>query len=94
MHVIAMKREILDDHPWAARNLYNTFNESKRRSLERLLDLAVSRYRLAWLPTYARNMRDRFGGDLYRFGIEENRPTLELFLQYAFEHHLPSARQA
>jgi len=85
MHVIAMKREILDTHPWAARNLYNAFNESKRRSVERLLDPAVSRYPLPWLPTYARKMRDLFGGDPYPFGIEENRTTLELFLQYTFE---------
>jgi 4,5-dihydroxyphthalate decarboxylase len=85
MHVIAMKRQILDDYPWAARNLYNAFNESKRRSLERLFDPAVSRYPLPWLPTYARNMRDLFGGDPYPFGVEENRPTLELFLQYTFE---------
>jgi 4,5-dihydroxyphthalate decarboxylase len=85
MHVIAMKRQILDDYPWAVRNLYNGFNESKRRSLERLLDPAVSRYPLPWLPTYARNMRDLFDGDPYPFGIEENRPTLELFLQYTFE---------
>ncbi|HWN51592.1 MAG TPA: ABC transporter substrate-binding protein [Xanthobacteraceae bacterium] len=27
MHVIALKREILDAHPWAARNLYNAFND-------------------------------------------------------------------
>ena len=52
---------------------------------ERLLDPAVSRYPLPWLPTYGRKMRDLFGGDPYPFGIEENRPTLELFLQYTFE---------
>jgi 4,5-dihydroxyphthalate decarboxylase len=48
---------------------------------------SIRRYRaiLPWLPTYARNVRDLFGGDPYPFGIEENRPTLELFLQYAFE---------
>ncbi len=85
MHVIAMKREILDTHPWVARNLYAAFNESKRRSLERLLDPAVSRYPLPWLPPYARKMRDLFGGDPFPFGIEENRPTLEHFLRYTHE---------
>jgi hypothetical protein len=53
---------MLDDNPWVARNLYNAFVEAKRRSLERLLDPDVSRYPLAWLPTYARKMRDLFGG--------------------------------
>src|SRR5437660_146740 len=63
MHIIAIQRRVLDEHPWVARNLYNAFVESKRRSLERLLDPAVSRYPLAWLPTYARKMADLFHGD-------------------------------
>ena len=31
MHVIAVRKEILDAHPWVARNLFNGFQESKRR---------------------------------------------------------------
>src|SRR5580692_13100236 len=85
MHVIAIKREILEAHPWAARNLYNAFNESKRRSLERLYDPAVSRYPLPWLPIYARKMQDIFDGDTFPYGIEENRPTLEQFMRYTYE---------
>ena len=85
MHIIAVQKRILDEHPWVARNLYNAFLESKRRSLDRLLDPAVSRYPLPWLPLYARKMRDRFGGDPFPFGIEENRATLEQFLRYTYE---------
>ena len=76
---------ILAANPWIARNLYNAFDESKRRSLERLYDPAVSRYPLPWLPTYARRMRDLFGGDPFPFGIEENRPMLETFLAYCHQ---------
>src|SRR6266446_760037 len=85
MHIIAIQRRVLDEHPWVARNLYNAFVESKRRSLERLLDPAVSRYPLAWLATYARKMADLFNGDPFPYGIEENRPTLEQFLRYTRE---------
>jgi 4,5-dihydroxyphthalate decarboxylase len=85
MHIIAIKADILAQHPWVARNLYNAFSESKRRSQERLLDPAVSRYPLPWLATYARQMRDMFEGDPFPFGIDENRPTLEIFLQYCHE---------
>ena len=91
MHVIAVKRAILDDNPWIARNLYNAFDESKRRSLVRLLDPAVSRYPLPWLPTYARKMRDLFGGDPFPFGIEENRPTLETSSPIATSRGSPTA---
>ena len=60
-------------------------SKSKRRSLERILDPAVSRYPLPWLPTYARKMRDMFEGDPFPYGIEENRPTIEQFLRYTYE---------
>jgi 4,5-dihydroxyphthalate decarboxylase len=84
MHIIAVQTRVLDENPWVARNLYNAFLESKNRSVERLSDPAVSRYPLAWLPAYARKMRDTFG-DPFPYGIEENRPTLEQFLRYTHE---------
>jgi 4,5-dihydroxyphthalate decarboxylase len=85
MHIIAMRKAVLEANPWVARNLYNAFLESKRRSLERLLDPAVSRYPLAWLPFYARRMRDMFHGDPFPYGIEENRPTWEQMLFYSHQ---------
>jgi 4,5-dihydroxyphthalate decarboxylase len=85
MHIIAMKRSILEEHPWVARNMYNAFLESKRRSIERLLDPAVSRYPLAWLSTYARKKRDKFDGDPFPYGIEENRPTWEQMALYTYQ---------
>jgi 4,5-dihydroxyphthalate decarboxylase len=85
MHVIAIKRSILDRHPWVAGSLYNAFNASKNRALDRMYEQSVSRYPLPWLTTYARRMREMFGGDPFPFGIEENRPTFEQFLRYVFE---------
>lgn len=85
MHIIAMRKRILDENPWVARNLYNAFLESKRRSIERLFDPAVSRYPLPWLSTYARKMRDRFGADIFPYGIDENRPTWEQMALYTWQ---------
>ena len=92
MHIIAMKKRILEDHPWVARNLYNAFQESKRRSIERMLDPAVSRYPLAWLSTYARRMRDQFGGDPFPYGIEENRATWEQMALYTWQQGIAHRR--
>ena len=85
MHVIALRKAILAGNPWIARNLYNAFAESKRRSLERILDPAVSRYPVPWLTQYAARMQKTFGGELFPYGIEANRPTLELFARYTYE---------
>ncbi len=85
MHVIAMRKSVLDRHPWAARNLFLAFEEAKNRSLDRLDDNAVSRYPVPWLGDYIRSLRDRFGRDLHPYGIDKNYPTLKLFFQYAYE---------
>ena len=85
MHIIALKRSILQQYPWVARNLFNAFEESKNNSLERLTDMSVSRYPVPWLADSVAKLQDKFGKDLYLYGIEENRPTLETFLQYAYE---------
>jgi 4,5-dihydroxyphthalate decarboxylase len=68
-----------------ARNLYNAFLESKNRSVERLLDPAVSRYPLPWLPAYGRRMADLLDGDPFPYGIEPNRATLTQLLTYAHQ---------
>jgi 4,5-dihydroxyphthalate decarboxylase len=85
MHVIAMQRRILDEHPWVARNLYNAFLESKDRSVERLLDPAVSRYPLPWLAAYGRSMAEQFGGDPFPYGVDAIRSTVDQLLRYAHQ---------
>jgi 4,5-dihydroxyphthalate decarboxylase len=76
---------VLKQHPWVARNLFNAFEESKNRSMRRLTDMAVSRYPIPWLADNVEKLQTKYGKDLYPYGIEENRPTLETFLQYAYE---------
>ncbi len=85
MHIVAMRRAIIEAHPWVGRNLLNAFEASKQRSLERLLDPAVSRYPVPWLSSYARRQRDRFGADLFPYGIEPNRPTWEQMALYTWQ---------
>ena len=85
MHIIAMQRKVLRENPWVARNLLNAFNESKNRAVQRMLDPAVSRYPLPWIPAYRERMCNTFGRDPFPFGIEENRATWEQMLLYTYQ---------
>jgi 4,5-dihydroxyphthalate decarboxylase len=83
MHVVAMRKAILRDNPWIARNLYDAFDLSRRQSLARL-----RRPGYIALPghgEHAEAATKTFGGDYFPYGIEENRAALELFLRYAHE---------
>jgi len=85
MHVIAIKREIVERNSWVAANLFKAFDEARRRSVERALNNTSSALPLPWGYEFARRMQDIVGKDLMPYGVEANRTTLEAFLQYAHE---------
>jgi len=85
MHVVALRREVLDRDPWVAMNLVKAFEEAKRRSLARFADVTASHAPLAWTGDYVAGLRGVFGDDPFPYGLEPNRRTLEAFLQFAFE---------
>ena len=85
MHVIVIKSEVLERHPWLAMNLYKAFEEAKRRSIERLSDITASHAPLAWLVPYTERMKSLFGEDFWPYGLEKNRTTLQAFVDFAFE---------
>jgi 4,5-dihydroxyphthalate decarboxylase len=85
MHTIALKREIVERNPWVAANLFKAFDEARRRSVERALNGTSSTLPLPWAYELAKRMQDVVGKDLMPYGVEQNRVTLDAFLQYAFE---------
>jgi 4,5-dihydroxyphthalate decarboxylase len=94
MHVIAVKAEVLAQHPWLAMNLYKAFEEAKRRSIARLSDITASHAPLAWLAPYAQRMKSLFGEDFWPYGLEKNRKTLQAFVDFAFEQGVCHRRLA
>ena len=85
MHAVAVRRDVLDKNPWVARNLFNAFQEAKRRSIARAFDGTVSLFPIPWGEDHARRGKELLGADYFPYGIEENRKTLETFLAYAHE---------
>jgi len=92
MHVVAIRREVLDEHPWAAMNLYTAFREAKRRSLERANDANAPKYPIPWSPANAERAGEIFGRDFWPYGIEPNRVTLDAFLAFAHEQGVCATR--
>ena len=85
MHTIAIKRELTDKHPWITKNLFSAFDEAKNRATERLHDVTISRYPNPWNFASAERAQSLFGQDIWPYGIEPNRITLDKFLQFCLE---------
>lgn len=85
MHVVVLRRDVFDAHPWTAMNMLQAFEQAKQRSLARVLEATVPRFPLPWADTHAEHARELFGEDFWPYGVEANRPTLEAFLSFAAE---------
>jgi 4,5-dihydroxyphthalate decarboxylase len=85
MHVVAIRKDVMDAHPWVAGNLLSAFEEAKRRSIARVSDSMIPRFPLPWVNLRAEQAGAMFGPDFWPYGLDANRTTLSAFLQYAFE---------
>ncbi len=85
MHVVLLRKDVFDSHPFVAMNMLAAFEEAKARSMRRAAEMTASRYAIPWLGEHVRKIREWMGEDYWPYGVEKNRRTLETFLRYAFE---------
>ena len=85
MHLITLRRDVYEQYPWIAMNLFKAFEESKQRCLKLIADYTCSRLPLPWGATLVEEITRGFGKDPYPYGIEASRTTLNAFCRYAHE---------
>jgi 4,5-dihydroxyphthalate decarboxylase len=85
MHVVAVRRHLLESRPDLAASLAAAFEQAKQRALARLRDRLVSRLPLPWINVHAAAAEAEFGADFWPYGVTRNLPTLQAFLSYAHE---------
>ena len=85
MHVIVVRNEVLGHHPWIAMNLFRAFEASKANSMKRLSSIVNSSVPIPWMQEAYAHAQKIFGENFWPYGIENNRRTLEAFLQYCAE---------
>ncbi|MCL6598158.1 MAG: ABC transporter substrate-binding protein [Alicyclobacillus macrosporangiidus] len=92
MHVVAIRDEILESHPWVAMNLYQAFEEAKQKVYEGFHQTAALKVTLPWLVAEVERTERIMGKDFWPYGVEKNRKTLEAAVQYSFEQGLINRR--
>jgi 4,5-dihydroxyphthalate decarboxylase len=84
MHLLGIRRELAEQHPWLPGAALKAFQESKAKAMELLLDTSASKVTLPFLDERLKEARDVMGEDFWPYGVEPNRKTLEAFLA---RHH-------
>jgi 4,5-dihydroxyphthalate decarboxylase len=93
MHTTAIKQDVVDKYPWAAINLMQAFEESKRAAYKRMANPRI--VPLAWFRHFLEEQQEILGDDPWVYGLgESNRNNLETLMQYSQEQGLLGKKMA
>jgi 4,5-dihydroxyphthalate decarboxylase len=87
MHVLGIRRHVIDRNPWVAINLLHAFDKAKGIAMKRLANprvVPLAFYREAW-----EEQERIMGPDPWEYGLsDKNRHNLQTLVGYAYEQGL------
>jgi 4,5-dihydroxyphthalate decarboxylase len=92
MHVVGIRRSIVDQHPWLPAACLKAFERSKALALAKLSDTSATKITLPFVEEQLRFARDLLGEDYWPYGVAANRTTLDAFLDHHHRQGLSSRR--
>jgi 4,5-dihydroxyphthalate decarboxylase len=84
MHLLGIRRSLVERHPWLAATVSKAFERAKAMALEKLADTSATKVTLPFVEEQLRAARQLLGADYWSYGLEPNRHVLETFVRH---HH-------
>lgn len=84
MHVVGIRKTLLEQHPWLASAVYKAFEQAKKFALNRLADTSATKVTLPFVEEQLKAAKSLMGEDYWSYGVSPNRKTLEAFVRH---HH-------
>jgi 4,5-dihydroxyphthalate decarboxylase len=82
MHVVGVRRTLVEQHPWLAGSLVKAFAAAKALADADLREVVAPKVGLPWAAAeFAATVRT-MGANFWPYGVEANRPTLEAMATY------------
>ncbi len=84
MHVLGIRRTLVEAHPWLPGTVTKAFTRAKAVAMTRLQDTSASKVMIPFLDQILAETKAAMGEDFWAYGLEPNRRTLDYFLG---QHH-------
>lgn len=84
MHVLGIRKSLVEKHAWLPAAVMKAFEASKRIALEKLTDTSATKVTLPFVEENLRRARQLMGEDFFSYGLAPNRHVFEWFLRH---HH-------
>ena len=88
MHTVVLRKDVIEQHPWAAKSIYQAFRAAKDLAIEGLYDTDALHLSLPWLLDHLEEAWRLLGKDFWSYGLEANRPTLAAIGRFVEEQGL------
>lgn len=92
MHVVVIRSDIHERHPWVAQSLYKAFLAARDDAYDRIYDSSALRFMEPWLIQHLEDTKQLLGQDYWSYGVAENHTALDVFLRYHHEQGLSHKR--
>jgi 4,5-dihydroxyphthalate decarboxylase len=87
MHVLGIKREVVEQYPWVPINMFHAFNRAKAIAMKRMENPRI--VPLAWYREAWEEQQQVLGPDPWEYGLTpRNRNTLQTLASYSREQGL------
>ncbi len=84
MHLLGVRRELAERHPWLPATLFKAFEQAKAQALAQLADTSATKVTLPFVEEQLRAARQLLGADYWSYGLVPNHKVLDTFLHH---HH-------
>ncbi|MGH7247810.1 MAG: ABC transporter substrate-binding protein, partial [Pseudomonadota bacterium] len=88
MHLVGIRRSLVEKYPWLATSVYKAFCEAKALAVAELCDVNALMVTLPWLEAETKETRAIMGEDFWKYGVAGNMPEIEALTQYVSEQSL------
>ncbi|WP_223262763.1 PhnD/SsuA/transferrin family substrate-binding protein [Sphingobium sp. SCG-1] len=88
MHVVGIRRELVDKHPWLPNAVFDAFCAAKDFAVDWFSNVAALRVTLPWFDAQLDETKRLMGPNFWPYGISANKKTLSLMLDYSYRHGL------
>ncbi|HTP83431.1 MAG TPA: ABC transporter substrate-binding protein [Alphaproteobacteria bacterium] len=88
MHLVGIKRHLVEKHPWLPASLYKAFCEAKVYAMRDVREINALMITLPWIEAEARETTELMGEDFWRYGVAENAKEIEAMTRYSYEQGL------
>ena len=92
MHVVGVRKTLVEAHPWVPAALQKAFTAAKQVALEALNDTSATKVTMPFVEEQLKAARETLGPDYWSYGVAGNEAAIDAFLRHHHSQGLSSRR--